>query len=111
MTNAREMARVCDQYVSAMWRGESDEIARFSIWLRNHWALGPDEPQNRPAAFSAVGGGGAGIRWYEVGEMIYGYIPGVARRCYQIPADANPPDLTSHSATPVPSYGRTTFAR
>jgi hypothetical protein len=63
VTNAREMARVCDQYVSAMWRGESDEVVRFSSWLRNHWALGPDEPDKPPAAFSAVGGGGAGIRW------------------------------------------------
>ena len=63
MTDAREMPRVCDQYVSAMRRGESEEVVRFSIGLRNHWALGPDEPVNRPAAFGAFGGGGDGIRW------------------------------------------------
>lgn len=98
MTTAREMARTCDLYVSALWRGESEEVVRFSRWLRNHWALGPDEPGSMPAAFSAVGGGGAGIRWYEVGGMIYGYIPGVAMRCYQIPKAAEPPALASFAA-------------
>lgn len=87
------MATACDRYVSALWRGESEEVVRFSTWLRNHWALGPAEPTAKPAAFSAVGGGGAGIAWYEAGRMIYGYIPGVPLRCYQIPADARPPEI------------------
>lgn len=93
MTNAQEMARVCDQYVSALWRGESEEVVRFASWLRNHWAIGPMEPSRPPIAFSAVGGGGAGIRWHEVGTMIYGYIPGVPLRCYQVPLDARPPRI------------------
>jgi hypothetical protein len=98
MTTAREIARTCDLYVSAPWRGESDDVVQFSCWLRNHWALGPDEPGRSPDAFSAVGGGGAGIRWHEVGGMIYGYIPGVELRCYQIPKAAEPPALRSFAA-------------
>jgi uncharacterized membrane protein YqaE (UPF0057 family) len=91
MTTATEIARACDQYVSALWRGESEAVGRFSTWLRHHWALGPEEPSGPPNAFSVVGGGGAGIRWHEIGPTIYGYIPGVAHRCYQIPKAASPP--------------------
>lgn len=98
MTTAREIARLCDLYVSALWRGESEGAIPFSRWLRNHWALGPDEPGGSPAAISAVGGGGAGIRWHEVGETIYGYVPGVPLRCYQIPKAAIPPALGSAAA-------------
>lgn len=92
MTTARELARSCDAYVSALWRGESEEVLRFASWLRAHRALGPAEPASPPAPFSAVGGG-AGIGWHLLGRTVYGYIPGVAHRCYRVPVDATPPPL------------------
>jgi len=55
MTSAQEMARVCDQYVSALWSGESAVVVRFASWLRNHWAIGPVEPSKAPIAFRALG--------------------------------------------------------
>ncbi len=97
MTDARQLARSCDQYVSALWRGETEEVTRFSSWLRSHWALGPEEPEAIPAAYSAVGGGGAGIRWHERNDMIYGYIPGVEHGCYQVPRAAIPPAIPTLS--------------
>jgi hypothetical protein len=100
MMNAREMARACDQYVSALWRGESEEVLRFSRWLRGHWVIGPEEPGQPPTAFSVVGASGAGIRWHDVGPMIYGYIPGVPVRCYQIPSDSDPPPIAFARPTP-----------
>ena len=93
MLTASDLARLCDQYVSALWRGETDEVHRFGVWLRAHWALGPDEPPGAPAAFSSVGGGGAGIRWHRRDGMLLGYIPDVLDRCYQVSVEETPPSL------------------
>ena len=96
-TFAAELARAYDQYVSALWRGESDEVHRFAIWLKGCWALGgPPEPEGLPAAISALGGAGTSIRWYEADGMVLGYIPGVSQRCYQVDRDADPPVIVAY---------------
>ncbi len=92
-TTARQLAQAYDRYVSAVWRGETDETQRFAAWLKGCWGLGgPDEPSAPPTAISALGGAGASIRWHETPTAILGYIPGVPHRCYQVPRDAIMPD-------------------
>lgn len=110
MTSAVAMARACDEYVAALWLGESEDVYRFAAWLRNHWAVGPAEPSYPPAAVSRAGGSGTGIRWYDAGEMITGYIPGVERRCYQIPRDANPPVIASPALRTAFNVEQASFA-
>ncbi len=103
--SAGELARAYDGYVSALWRGESDEVRRFAAWLKGCWGrAGSPEPAGPPAAISALGGAGTSIRWYEVEGMVLGYIPGVPHRCYRVPADAEPPVI------PV-SWGREAAGR
>ncbi|MDP9366419.1 MAG: hypothetical protein M3Q10_19715 [Chloroflexota bacterium] len=94
-TSAADLARGYDRYVSAFWRGESDEVRRFAAWLRECWGLaGPPEPEGPPAAISALGGAGTSIRWYERDGVVLGYIPGVPHRCYRVPVDAEPPPIS-----------------
>jgi len=94
-TSAADLARRYDRYVSALWRGESDEVRRFAAWLKGCWGLdGPPEPEGPPAAISALGGAGTSIRWYEQDGAVLGYIPGVAHRCYRVPIDAEPPAIS-----------------
>jgi uncharacterized membrane protein YqaE (UPF0057 family) len=96
-TSAEQLARAYDRYVSALWRGESEEVRRFASWLKGCWALGgPPEPSGPAAAVSALGGAGTSIRWYDVDGTIVGYIPGVPHRCYQVPTDADPPVIAAY---------------
>ena len=100
-TTARQLAQAYDRYVSAVWRGETDETQRFAAWLKGCWGLGgPDEPAASPTAISALGGAGASIRWHETPATIFGYIPGVPHRCYQVPRDAVMPDAAPTSRQP-----------
>lgn len=90
--SAADLARSYDRYVSALWRGESEEVRRFAAWLKGCWGLdGPPEPDGPPAAISALGGAGTSIRWYEADGVVWGYIPGVTQRCYTVPVGAEPP--------------------
>ena len=96
-TSADQLARAYDRYVSALWRGESDEVHRFAVWLKGWWGVGaPAEPGRRPDAISALGGAGTSIRWYEVDGLVLGYIPGVPHRCYRVPTDAAPPVIAEY---------------
>lgn len=105
-TSADELARAYDRYVAAFWRGETDEVRRFAAWLKGRWGLGgPPEPAGPPDAVSALGGAGASIRWYEADGMVFGYIPGVPHRCYQVRRDAEPPPLPTYGATSRRSCG------
>ena len=66
-TSADQLARAYDRYVSALWRGESDEVHRFAVWLKGWWGAGaPAEPGRRRAAISALAGAGGRIGWKEV---------------------------------------------
>ena len=105
-TSAAELAVAYDGYVCALWRGESDEVRRFAIWLKGCWGLGgPPEPSGPPAAVSTLGGSGTSIRWYEADGFVLGYIPGVPHRCYRVPVDAEPPVI------PVPWSRETAVSR
>ena len=96
-TSAEHLARAYDRYVSALWRGESDEVRRFAAWLKGCWALGaPPEPGRQPDAVSALGGAGTSIRWYEADGLVLGYIPGVPHRCYKVSTVAVPPEVSDY---------------
>jgi hypothetical protein len=110
-TSAQQLARAYDRYVSAVWRGETEATHRFAAWLRGCWGLGaPPEPPTPPAAVSALGGAGASIRWHETPDAVYGYIPGVPLRCYQIPRDADVPDVSRESGVRSQENGGGTAA-
>ncbi len=94
---ADELARAYDRYVTALWRGESDEVPRFGVWLKERWGLGGSpEPAEAPAAIGALGGAGTSIRWYERDGMVLRSIPGVVHRCYQVPRDEEPPAIVRY---------------
>ncbi len=96
ITPALALALAYDRYVAALWRGESEEVRRFGVWLKGCWGLGPPEPAGAPAAVSALVGAGTSIRWHQVDGVLFGYIPGVPHRCYQVPADAEPPAIVPY---------------
>lgn len=101
MVSATQLALAYDLTVSSLWRGEPDQ-ARFMNWL-DRYRLNPTLPMptGLPHAFSVLGGGGRGIRWYEAGDAILG-VPGDERAaCFRIPKAASLPD----SAYDVPSLG------
>lgn len=74
---------------SARWRGDSG-AAVLPLRLSAYW-----QPELRPAplaepdAFSPHGAAGRGIRWYQMGQEVLGYIPGV-RGGFRIPVHAVP---------------------
>lgn len=100
---ADDLARGHDRYVAALWRGESEAVRRFGAWLKGCWGLGPPEPSASPAAVSALGGAGTGIRWHEVDGLILGYIPGVPHRCFQVPVDAELPAIAAYGGRDQPT--------
>lgn len=107
-TSADQLARAYDRYVSALWRGESEEVRRFAAWLKGCWGIdGPPEPAGPPTAVSALGGAGASIRWYEADGLVLGYIPGVPLRCYRVSAEADLPELAAYARRePMSAVGR-----
>lgn len=90
MTSARRLARLYDQYVAAVQRGDEETAQAFAEWLGAFWDDGPAEPTAAaPAAVSLLGGVGRGVRWYETDDRVFGYVRGWKRRgCYQVPIAA-----------------------
>lgn len=89
---AGKLARLYDQYVAAIGRGDHDVVDAFADWLGAFWDEGPAEPASPPAAMSLLGGLGRGIRWHEVDGQVLGYVRGWKRRgCYQVPFSALAP--------------------
>ena len=89
MSSARKLARLYDQYVAAVRRGDDEIADAFADWLGAFWDDGPGEPTSPPAAISLLGGIGRGIRWYETEDAVFGYVRGWTRRgCYQVPIGA-----------------------
>ena len=79
MLCAGDLAAGYDRYVSARWRGD-DGTDDFAAWLEAHWTReAPPEPSDPPCAVSILGGGQAGIRWYERAGAVLGYVPGPLR--------------------------------
>ena len=92
MNTPRSLAVRFDLYLAACWRG--DECEAFGDWLDARWCPeAPPEPAEGPAAVSVLGGAGRGIRWYERGGAIVGYVAGRPRGCYLIAATDEPPPV------------------
>lgn len=93
MTGAHDLALRYDQYVSALWRGDTAAAHAFGAWMEAHWrGDGPPEPDSCPDALSVCGGAGKGIRWYTTTTAVLGYVSG-RRGCYQVAITAVPPIL------------------
>lgn len=81
---AEDLARAYLRYVSGCWCGnpEAERFGeRLSTFFRGEL---PSEPVRSPDAVSPHGGGGRGIRWYQCGNEVRGYLPGVCGG-YQVP--------------------------
>jgi hypothetical protein len=86
---ASSLAVACLQWASACWRGER-RATIFANQLSAYWCLQlPPQPVGIPDAISPHGGGGRGIHWYETGDEIRGYVPGVGGG-YRVPIQAVP---------------------
>mgnify|MGYP000073562650 CR=1 FL=1 len=86
---ARELAAGFLRYASACWRGDRCAAA-FPLRLSAYWRPAmPPAPAAAPAAFSPHGAAGRGIRWYEAGQEVLGYVPGQPGG-YRVPALAVP---------------------
>ncbi len=84
---ARDLATGFLRYASACWRGDTCAAA-FPLRLSAYWrpAL-PPPPAAAPDAVSLHGAAGRGIRWYQAGQDVLGYVPGLVGG-YQVPARA-----------------------
>ncbi len=93
---ARSLALIYLRAVSACWRG--DPWGREEMCpLDRYWMPDlPPVPRALPDAESPHGAGGRGIRWYESGRDIFGYVPGV-RGGYRVPISA-----VAEVSTPMP---------
>jgi hypothetical protein len=82
---ASELATGFLRYASACWRGDRC-AAVFPLRLSAYWhpAL-PPAPVAAPDAVSPHGAAGRGIRWYQAGQDVLGYVPGLEGG-YQVPA-------------------------
>lgn len=87
--SCRALAHAVDNHVAALWRGEENVDDDFFVWLTSLWSpTAAPEPKGEPAAISALGAGGVGIRWHETGTTFLGYVPGRPGGCYRVPVTA-----------------------
>ena len=86
---ARELAAALLRFASACWRGDT-RAPIFPLRLSAYWrpAL-PPAPAGAPDAVSPHGAAGRGIEWYQVGEEVLGYVPGLPGG-YEVPVQAVP---------------------
>jgi hypothetical protein len=90
--DAEDLARRYDEHLAAVWRGEAALDNPFARWLDSCWAvLAQPEPSRAPDATSVLGAGGAGIRWYEIDDIVVGFIGERTDGCYRIPVTSTPP--------------------
>src|SRR5262245_49099676 len=94
MTTAARLARRFDAGHSCL-RPVHDRATDFDSWLGAFWTIAcPPEPDTCPDAVSLLDGFGTrAIRWYDQDDEVLGYLPGLASRCYRVPADAVEPPL------------------
>ena len=94
MTSPHELALAYDRYAAALWRGEEAGARAFATWLEGYWVdEGPPELADHPHVISALGGAGAGIRWYAHGGTVIGYVGSRAQGCFQVPISATAPPI------------------
>lgn len=81
---ARALARAYLDYVSGCWRGDADTPDVGAHLATFFGADMPEEPARAADAYSPHGAGGQGIRWYDCGNTVYGYVSGCAGG-YRVP--------------------------
>jgi hypothetical protein len=92
MITAHELARRHDEAVAALWRGDPAPVRTLTTWLAEfRQTAAPDEPAGQPTATSVLGGGGAGIRWYDGENAVVGYVRGASGRYYRVPTSERLP--------------------
>lgn len=97
MLTARDLSRAYCQAVSAYWRGDNEFLPQLDTWLAQFWVGdGPREPVTGLLAVCPHGVTGHGIRWYESGQAVLGYVPGKPG-CYRVPRTAVLPNDASRS--------------
>jgi hypothetical protein len=84
---ALELALGYLRYASADWRGDP-AAPIFGVRLGAYWRPElPQAPPTTPDAISPHGAAGRGIRWYQCGDEVIGYVPGT--HCgFEVPAAA-----------------------
>jgi hypothetical protein len=82
--SAWALARAYCEYISAYWRGDAGAAQLGNQLVAFFSAEMPAEPMRPADAFSPHGARGHGIRWYERGDAVLGYVPG-ATSGYRIP--------------------------
>jgi hypothetical protein len=91
MLSPRALAVLYDLHLAAVWRGDASR-SMFGDWLEARWCSGgPTEPEVAPDSVSVLGGAGAGIRWYTIGETVVGFVSGRPRGCYVVDREERPP--------------------
>ncbi|MEA2598418.1 MAG: hypothetical protein QOF01_4887 [Thermomicrobiales bacterium] len=91
MLSPRTLASLYDLHLAAVWRGH-EPTSILGNWLEARWSASElVEPPAPPDAVSVLGGAGAGIRWYALGETIVGYVAGRPRGCYIVRRSEEPP--------------------
>ncbi|HEY7033299.1 MAG TPA: hypothetical protein VH482_18305 [Thermomicrobiales bacterium] len=95
MLSPRTLAGLYDLHLAAVWRGhESSDI--FGDRLGARWSGGgPSEADATPDAIGVLGGAGAGIRWFAVGENIVGFVAGRPHGCSVVARTEIPPQPPS----------------
>jgi hypothetical protein len=88
MMTPEYLATTFDLAVSSLWRGDQAD-APFLTWLDQFRTdVQQPSPSGLPHAYSVLGGGGRGIRWYASGGAILG-LPGDSQEvCYRVPVEA-----------------------
>ena len=98
MISAHDLSLAYVQAVSSYWRGDSDLLPRFNAWLAQYWRDGPTEPVPDPQAHCPHAAAGRGIRWYERGLVLHGFVPG-RHGCFQVPRNVVLPRETGRART------------
>lgn len=98
MISAHDLSLAYVRAVSSYWRGDSDLLPRFNAWLARYWRDGPTEPTPDPQAECPHAAAGRGIRWYEQGPVLHGFVPG-KRGYFQIPRNVVLPRETGRRRT------------
>ena len=84
--SASDLARAYLDYISAYWRGDAGALQMRDRLAAFFSADMPMEPMRPADAFSPHGARGHGIRWYECGDTVLGYVPGTTSG-YRIPLE------------------------
>ena len=99
---AQALARAYLDYVSGCWRGDAEMPGMGAHLATFFGADMPEEPARAADAYSPHGAGGQGIRWYDCGNTVYGFVAGSAGG-YRVPL-AWVGELCSGSATAMESH-------